>query len=219
MTAPEGHVRHLCLALLLIVATVAPAHAQAACQYVLGFADLSQLIPTTVGPCVDDETHGASGDGLQLTANGLLVWRKADNWTAFTDGSQTWVNGPLGLQQRANQERFWWEANPDNLPIQPPPEPGDRCHTAGLTLALEGTDAGAGNIVGTFRFSNTQDVACTFFGYPGAQLEDDEGDPLPTDVVRGGGFFARDPPPAEVAVAPHGSAIFRIHWEQVPVGN
>jgi hypothetical protein len=42
----------------------------------------------------------------------LLVWRKADNWTAFTDGYRTWLNGPQGLQQRLNTELFPWEAAP-----------------------------------------------------------------------------------------------------------
>ena len=37
---------------------------------------------------------------------GLLVWRKADNHTAFTDGYRTWVNGPYGLQVRLNTARF-----------------------------------------------------------------------------------------------------------------
>jgi len=26
----------------------------------------------------------------------VLVWRKADNRTAFTDGYRTWINGPRG---------------------------------------------------------------------------------------------------------------------------
>ena len=43
---------------------------------------------------------------------GLLVWRKADNFTAFTDGGTTWVNGPNGLQSRPNGERFSWENDP-----------------------------------------------------------------------------------------------------------
>jgi hypothetical protein len=39
----------------------------------------------------------------------LLVWRAADNWTAFTDGASTWINGPLGIQSRPNSQRFVWE--------------------------------------------------------------------------------------------------------------
>ena len=114
------------------------------------FATLHDLIPEVVGDCVDDEYHDSrTGDALQRTTNGLLVWRKSDNWTAFTDGSQSWVNGPLGLQQRQNDQRLWWEANPDGLAIIPTPEPGERCHTAGLALSLGRVDVGAGNLVGT----------------------------------------------------------------------
>ena len=196
------------------------ASAQPACTFLLGFAILHDLIPDVVGECVDDEYHDPqTGDALQQTTNGLLVWRKSDNWTAFTNGSQSWVNGPLGLQQRQNDQRFWWEANPDGLAIIPTPLPGERCHTAGLSLSLAGTDAGAGNLVGTFLFTNNLDVDCTFFGYAGAQLLDDASNPVPTTVVRGGGFFANDPPPSTLDVAPHAAALFRIHWEQVPVGN
>jgi hypothetical protein len=208
------------IALTVVVNVAATAYAQPTCHFMLGFAQLHDLIPDGVGECVDDEAHDPkTGDALQYTTNGLLVWRKADNWTAFTDGSQSWVHGPLGLQQRSNQQRFWWEANPDGFLIVPPPTPGERCHTAGLNLSLVGVDAGAGNLVGTFRFTNTLDVACMFFGYPGAQLLDDASDPLPTTVMRGGGPFTNGPPPAIVNVAPHASAVVRIHWEQVPVGN
>jgi hypothetical protein len=81
------------------------------CQFILGFATLHGLIPTIVGDCLTDEQHGANGDGLQQTANGLLVWRKADNFTAFTDGFRTWVNGPMGVQERLNTQRFDFEKN------------------------------------------------------------------------------------------------------------
>lgn len=192
----------------------------AGCQFTLGFATIQGLIPQIVGNCVEDAHYaGDTGDALQQTTNGLLVWRKADNWTAFTDGNQTWVNGPLGLEQRYNDQRLWWEANPDHLAVVPPPTPGDRCHTSGLDLALVDVDAGAGNLVGTFRFTNSQDVGCTMFGYPGAELRDDADNPLPTNPVRGGGYFSGDPSPSNVAVTPRGTALFRIHWEQVPVGN
>lgn len=90
----------------------APALA-ADCQFVLGFKTLHDLIPETVGDCVENEHHNpANGDALQRTTKGLLVWRKADNWTAFTDGFRTWINGPNGLQQRLNTDRFPWERDP-----------------------------------------------------------------------------------------------------------
>ena len=95
-----------------LLVPVAPATSQAAgCSFHLGFAALAAMIPADVGACVEDENHNPlNGDGLQHTTGGLLVWRKADNWTAFTNGYETWINGPQGLQKRRNEERFPWEA-------------------------------------------------------------------------------------------------------------
>ena len=57
------------------------------CQFVLGFAALHDMIPERVGDCLETAVHNPdNGDGLQQTTGGLLVWRKADNWTAFTNG-------------------------------------------------------------------------------------------------------------------------------------
>ncbi len=92
-------------------AAAAPVAQPTTCQFVLGFATLHRLIPNIVGNCVTDETHGSNGDGLQRTVNGLMVWRKADNFTAFTDGFRTWVNGPSGIQMRLNTQRFDFEKN------------------------------------------------------------------------------------------------------------
>jgi hypothetical protein len=96
-----------------------PVRAQdVSCQFQLGFQTLHDLDPVDVGNCVEDETHDpVSGDALQHTTKGLLVWRKADNWTAFTNGYHTWINGPNGLVMRLNSERFSWEANPQGLPL------------------------------------------------------------------------------------------------------
>ena len=95
---------------LLCLALARPAEAQAACHFALGFATLHDQIPAVIGSCLEDEHHNAAnGDALQRTTGGLLVWRKADNFTAFTDGYRTWVNGPFGLQTRLNTEQFPWE--------------------------------------------------------------------------------------------------------------
>jgi hypothetical protein len=97
-----------------------PAEAQVAtCGFTLGFQTLHDMIPDIVGSCRENEWHNAfNGDGLQQTTGGLLVWRKLDNWTAFTNGSITWINGPFGLQARPNTDRFPWEgvAAPPELP-------------------------------------------------------------------------------------------------------
>lgn len=91
-----------------------------ACRFVLGFQTLHDLLFWIVGPCLDDERHNpANGDGLQHTVAGLLVWRKAENVAAFTDGTRTWLNGPHGLEFRLNTQRFAWEANPTGLPVVP----------------------------------------------------------------------------------------------------
>jgi hypothetical protein len=195
------------------------------CVFVLGFATLHNMIPQIVGNCLENETHNpANGDGLQATtgvngAGGLLVWRKADNFTAFTDGFRTWVNGPFGLQMRLNSQRFFWESNPQNLPIVPPPTAGAQCHTAGLSLQVGPTDAGAGNFVTTFTFTNTQAVPCTMFGFVGGSRLDAQNNPVQTRVVRNGGPFSNQPGPSTVTVPSHGTATFMLHWEDVPVGN
>src|SRR6185312_14551414 len=69
----------------------APAASTAPCQFVLGFKTLHDLDATDVGDCLDNQTTVASGDAQQHTNKGLLVWRHADNWTAFTDGYRTWI--------------------------------------------------------------------------------------------------------------------------------
>ena len=90
---------------------------QRGCQFVRGFKTLRDLIGHhIVGECLENEHYNAIGDSNQHTTGGLLAWRKADNWTAFTDGYRTWINGPNGLVQRLNTERFEWEATPAPTP-------------------------------------------------------------------------------------------------------
>jgi hypothetical protein len=124
-TAPRGRtraLRTLTAALGLAGAVLSPlGHAQVptaraqthpACTFVLGFAALRDRLPAAVGVCLEDQqTNVANGDAFQRTSGGMLVWRKADNWTAFTDGHRTWVNGPRGLQERLNTQRYAWEGD------------------------------------------------------------------------------------------------------------
>ncbi len=108
----ESAIRRLAVLLGFALFLLLPTSLSAAeCQFVLGFKALRDLIGhEIVGECLENEHHGANGDGLQQTTGGLLVWRKADNWTAFTDGYRTWINGPNGLEQRLNTEFLPWEA-------------------------------------------------------------------------------------------------------------
>lgn len=119
------------LALSLAAATTASAAGD--CQYVLGFKEIHDAMPGVIGACLTNEFHdGQTGDGLQRTTRGLLVWRKADNSVAFTDGYHTWVDGPHGMQSRLNDQRFAWEHDadlhhPDHLGLgvpQPRPPSG-----------------------------------------------------------------------------------------------
>jgi uncharacterized protein YkwD len=110
------------LALAIITSLLAPistsASAASDCQFVLGFKALHDLDPADVGSCTSNQTFAGNGDAVQPTSRGLLVWRKADNATAFTNGYRTWVNGPFGLQERLNTDRFPWEA-PDGAAASP----------------------------------------------------------------------------------------------------
>ncbi len=117
---------------LVLMAVGAPAHAQNLnCQYVLGFAAIYNQIPDIVGPCRSNESYDANGNSNQYTANGMMQWRKADNFTAFTDGYRSWVNGPCGVEMRLNTQRFPWESNLERMPVVasacgspvPPPPP------------------------------------------------------------------------------------------------
>lgn len=87
------------------------------CEFRFGFKELYDLIPATVGQCLENEEYNVSGDSFQRTTNGLLVWRKADNRTTFTDGSWTWIHGPDGLEKKRNSDRFVWDP-PDPLLAQ-----------------------------------------------------------------------------------------------------
>ena len=80
------------------------------CQYILGFKALHDQIVGHRRPLRNqrilerdrrlESDHPGRPDGL----------RKADNWTAFTNGSMTWLNGPCGVQMRPHAGPFFsWE--------------------------------------------------------------------------------------------------------------
>ena len=112
-----SRVRTALLILALLVTTnwlPTPTFAQEPCRFVMGFGRLRELVGAQkVGSCLEDEHFNLeNGNAEQRTSGGLFVWRKADNFTAFTDGGTTWVNGPTGVQSRSNAERFPWEKDP-----------------------------------------------------------------------------------------------------------
>jgi hypothetical protein len=129
--------RRLLLVFVVAVSLIVPqvgkpaeaSPAEQACDFTLGFRTLRDMIAAQygdiVGACRENEWHNEfNGDGLQQTAGGLMVWRKADNWTAFTNGATTWLNGPFGLATRPNAgPLFSWENPAPPGPPGPPPPP------------------------------------------------------------------------------------------------
>lgn len=95
----------------LAVAQSPTATAPSDFEFKLGFRALADRMPETVGQPLEDE-RGDNEGTLQRTTTGMMLWRRADNWTGFTDGSRTWILGPFGLAVRGNEERFAWEAHP-----------------------------------------------------------------------------------------------------------
>ena len=119
--------RRIVFYVFVFLLALTPGTAQAAdCQFILGFKTLRDLIGhEIVGDCLESEYWNEIGDSNQRTTGGLMAWRKADNWTAFTDGYRTWINGPNGLVMRLNTTRFDWEADYAEivLGIKPTPTP------------------------------------------------------------------------------------------------
>ncbi len=150
--ALRGLALGLWLAALLAVRP--PRAVAAECQFVLGFAALAQLVPE-VGSCLEDQHTAASGDAQQHTSGGLLVWRRADNWTAFTDGYRTWVNGPFGVQQRLNSDLFPWELRHPGLQPLPgatPPAVSDAAGQACARWAIAAVAVGARLLPASYDF-------------------------------------------------------------------
>jgi hypothetical protein len=106
--------RRILVAVLAFGLAVAPrstADAQStACQFTFGFKALRDQIPDAVGTCAESaRLDTATGNTVQRTSAGLMMWRPLGNWTGFTNGANTWVAGPFGLQQRLSTARFDWE--------------------------------------------------------------------------------------------------------------
>jgi hypothetical protein len=113
--------------LLLIVSLTASA--QPSCTFTLGFQMLRDQMREIVGDCLENEHFNqVNGNAEQRTTAGLLVWRKCDNWTAFTNGTTTWIHGPTGLVTRPNAGPLFPFESPScpnsSAPVQPQPPPG-----------------------------------------------------------------------------------------------
>jgi hypothetical protein len=110
---------------------------------------------------------------------------------------------------------------PSSTPAPAPPTAitADRCHTAGLQISYAGSQGAAGTVVDTFRVANTQQDACTLYGFVGMLMLDPTGAPLTTRVVRNGGIFTTQAGPSQFLLAPAAAASFQAAWSDVPHGS
>lgn len=84
------------------------------------------------------------------------------------------------------------------------------CATAGLRVAVHGLQPAAGNRYAAVSVTNTSSHSCRTQGYPGLQLVDGAGHPVPTTVVREPAATARP-----LTLTPGASAWARLHWSAV----
>jgi hypothetical protein len=66
--------------------------------FAMGAADLKQQLGDTMGaPLECEHAVSASGDTIQQTTTGLLMYRAATNTVMFTDGWRHWALTPRGM--------------------------------------------------------------------------------------------------------------------------
>jgi len=95
-----------------------PTGLAAQCEIRPRFRVLAEALPELIGNCVASEAlNGETGDIEQPVDGGVLVLRSADNTPVFTDGWQTWVAGPNGIETRLNSERLAWEPGEASLAV------------------------------------------------------------------------------------------------------
>ena len=93
------------------------------------------------------------------------------------------------------------------------------CQPADLAGAVLGSQGAAGTIEFTVSLRNATAASCALEGYPGMQLIDGAGNPLPTHVVPGGSLAFDDFPKAPVTIGPGQSAYFNVGYSDVPGGG
>jgi len=78
---------------------------------------------------------------------------------------------------------------------------------------LFGTQGATGHIEETFKLRNTSTRTCALYGYPDALMLDAQHKPLPTEVIRGAGFFPDTRlAPTRVRMAPGIEARFGLSF-------
>ncbi len=98
-----------------------------------------------------------------------MVWRKAGNWTGFTDGYRTWVSGPAGLEARLNAERLPWENAIHDLPLayRAAVRNAEAAGPAEVSNSLVSIVESNGRLVWRGEAGNKEVLVTTWTGWPG----------------------------------------------------
>lgn len=158
-------------------------------------------------------TLADSASGARYTGSGRQWWLKTypDREEGVLSPSPTGAAAggpPIATCRRA------LSATPATPPVQPTPAAMTICRSGDLTLRQLEADAGAGQRHVTYGLTNNGPAACTLKGFVTAQWLDAEGDPLDgvTVVQSEAQMAGRGGPPAEVALAPGGKAVFFVSY-------
>jgi len=95
------------------------------------------------------------------------------------------------------------------LPVSPA---ASRCRSSALAVSVGAAGVAAGSVGQVVTFTNRSAKACSLYGFPGLQLLDAAGHPLPTDVVRGQSVTVPSVPLRTVLLAPGGAASFALGY-------
>jgi hypothetical protein len=93
------------------------------------------------------------------------------------------------------------------------------CQASQLRASRVASSAAAGHIAVTYGLTNASAATCTLFGYPGLQMLDASGRPIPTQVSHGGSFTFPVETPMLVTMSAGAQASFFLGYADVPSGN
>jgi len=97
---------------------------------------------------------------------------------------------------------------------------GPTCRPDQLTLAIKFLGAATGNVGEMAHFTNHSTVACSLYGFPGAQLLNAQRDPMITHTHwQTSAYLYTTQPVSHVQMAPGAAAYFVVEWEDVPSGS
>ena len=91
-----------------------------------------------------------------------------------------------------------------------PDAPLGGCTVSQLSLRVGPTNAATSHFGAIFTFHNRSTAPCTLYGFPGLQMLDERGQPLPTSVNWGSDYIVHPQQPAVVTLRPGDDASFTL---------